>query len=137
MASKEEIRRVDKAHARADEAVEQMKAGHIITSCDVLFEDENNGERVTWTLDELESWSTTKAKLIQRLAEQTAKWGATNVVDTCHGILHGTSDELARIYAGYHENYRRARVMYLGSAAYLAKHPPADPYRGNREREGG
>lgn len=127
----QDIKRIDKAHARADEAVAQIKQGHLITSWDVLFEDENNGTRVTWTSEELENWESQKArmtKMVKRNQVGAVMIGPDRILDM------GDGDPL-KWATEYRDFHARARVMYPQSAAYLAVHPPADPYAGNREQE--
>jgi hypothetical protein len=128
---KAEIARVDRAHRRADEAVEQMRAGHIITTCDVLFEDENNGVRVTWTADELESWPSDKLRLIKYAVMQ--QYGV--ILPPSNGLIHIGDPDPQLWHDTYKPVHTRARMMYRQSAACVAVHPLPDPYANNRQVE--
>lgn len=124
MISKEEIKRVDKAHARADEAIAQQAAGHIITECVVLFPDENDGEEVVWNREQLEKWPDLKSQMISGLARRprTTVGIVLDEYNDHAGFTETPND-------GYYAKFvKRTLVMYRQSAAYLAVHPAPDPY---------
>ncbi len=138
-ATAEEIKRTDKAHARADEAVAMQKQGHIITSCDVLLEDENDGVRVTWDALELETWEQDKEELVQVIVDRESAaavigYPGNNAVWT--DVL-----DFSKFTPNYRKTAQRARIIYRDSAVFRAAHPDLaranDPYAGNRERETG
>lgn len=125
--SKEEIARVDRAHRRADEAVEQIEAGHIITECVVLYPEENAGDQVTWTAAELEAWVYDRGELISSLKRRSGAFD-TAIMDH-EGDISGARYGVAVLSDGYWAGLiNRARVVYRQSAIYLAANPPADPY---------
>lgn len=127
--SREEVARVDRVHRRADEAVQQILAGHISTSCVVLYPDENDGEQVTWNAGEIESWPGVKNELIGMLA----LGGFPVSVFTMGAAWHSTKTVLGEPYA---VDQRAGRVMYRKSAAFVATQPSPDLYtRGDRAGE--
>jgi len=123
--TKEEIARVDKAHRRADEAVAQTRAGHIITECIVLYPDENDGTEAKWTQAELDAWPREKGELIQTL-QQASPRTVLSVLN--HGASYRLPDLPGRIGEPFDTEAKRGRIMYRMSAAYRAIHPPADSY---------
>lgn len=127
--TREEIARVDLIHRRADEALAQIAAGHIITECQVLYE--NEGCDVVWKERDLQAWAAYRPRLIEKLREHDD--AINHVLGYGGRILHGRN--VAHIDEMFQPNVTRGFIMYRESAAYLAAHPPADPYARRREVE--
>jgi len=133
MISKEEIKRTDKIHARADEAVQQIKDGHIITEKVVLYPDENDGEQVTWNASDLDSWPGRRANLLSGLHHRRA---------SIPGVVLDEYDDPTAIdidikdHPYYGPIAKRGLVMYRRNAVFMAAFPAPDPYtRGDRAGE--
>ena len=125
--SKDEIKRVDKVHARADQACEQIRQGHLITECMVLGEDENNCERVVWNAEELALWAKRRLSMLRLLNRYSTDAGVLGSVirDDVDAYIF-QSPKMAR--DPYATMQTRGLVLYRQSAIYLAAFPPPDAY---------
>lgn len=120
--TKEEIARVDRVHRRADEAVAQIAAGHIITECIVLYPDENDGNEAKWTMMELGRWPAHRERMIETLKQDEGH--ALSLLDQL-GRIRGFDLDVHPRYLG---EALRGRIMYRQSAAFVASQPAIDPY---------
>lgn len=134
--SREEIALLDKAHARADQAIAQIEAGHIITECTVLFFNETkNSEDVIWKGEELSGWPTERAEMIRGIAVRARAMVAVCEPGIDLSFFTAKPDENDLSHEGLARG-ARGHMMYRKSAAFLAVHPAPDPYtKGDRAGE--
>lgn len=135
MVSKDEIKRANMAHKRADEAVAMLGQGVVLGTVTVLFADENNGVEAKWTLQEVEQWPEVKERLVYGLAHFKRLFGA-KCVRTLIGLFgqcRWSMSDGAEPIGYYQDELVNGRVMYPENEAYLTKYPPADPYAQHRK----
>ncbi len=131
--TKEEIRRVNKIHRRADEAVQQLTDGHIITELIALHPDESpDGKEIKWNSQDLELWPDRKLQLIGTLASHNSTT-ILSVTSTRARDVHALHSSSLAMDQEFQRQRAKGLIMFRQSEAFLAAVPPPDPYtKGDR-----
>jgi len=130
------IARIDLIHKRADQAIAQRAAGAIITSCTLLFADENDGEELVWSEAELDGWPAERAEMIQTIDRRKRVAVAFCFEGEVHYGLSredgdgkyadpNLEDILSHPGLGH---VNRGHIMWRTNALFKAARPPRDPY---------